>query len=106
MISVTTINYSLSCAKIFIIAITYIVQFIAGYSGIWSSLSGLVGSKPLNRKDIEPLISKMQDHLMAKNVAADVAKNICDSVTNKLEGKICGTVFLIVYINISFCNII
>merc|ERR1719373_1146519 len=28
---------------------------------------------------------------MAKNVAADVAKNICDSVTNKLEGKICGT---------------
>jgi len=62
-----------------------------GYGGIWSSLSGLVGSKPLNRKDIEPLISKMQDHLMAKNVAADVAKNICDSVTNKLEGKICGT---------------
>ena len=90
MISVTSINY----AKIFIIAITYIVQFIAGYSGIWSSLSGLVGSKPLNRKDIEPLISKMQDHLMAKNVAADVAKNICDSVTNKLEGKICGTTFL------------
>merc|ERR1719322_2061072 len=62
-----------------------------GYGGIWSSLSGLVGSKPLNRKDIEPLISKMQEHLMAKNVAADVAKNICDSVTNKLEGKICGT---------------
>jgi len=62
-----------------------------GYGGIWSSLSGLVGSKPLDRKDIEPLISKMQDHLMAKNVAADVAKNICDSVTNKLEGKICGT---------------
>jgi len=62
-----------------------------GTGGIWSSLTGLVGSKPLNRKDIEPLISKMQDHLMAKNVAADVAKNICDSVTNKLEGKICGT---------------
>ena len=30
---------------------------------------------------------------MAKNVAADVAKNICDSVTNKLEGKICGKKF-------------
>ena len=42
---------------------------------------------------------------MAKNVAADVAKNICDSVTNKLEGKICGTTFLIVYITILFCNI-
>ena len=67
--------------------------FALGTGGIWSSLTGLVGSKPLNRKDIEPLISKMQDHLMAKNVAADVAKNICDSVTNKLEGKICGKIF-------------
>ena len=71
----------------------FIWYYIKGYGGIWSSLSGLVGSKPLNRKDIEPLISKMQDHLMAKNVAADVAKNICDSVTNKLEGKICGKNF-------------
>jgi len=64
---------------------------LLGYSGIWSSLSGLVGSKPLTRQDIEPVISKMQEHLMAKNVAADVATNLCDSVTNKLEGKICGT---------------
>lgn len=62
-----------------------------GYGGIWSSLSGLVGSKPLTRQDIEPVISKMQEHLMAKNVAADVATNLCESVTSKLEGKICGT---------------
>lgn len=61
-----------------------------GY-GIWSSLSGLVGSKPLTREDIEPIISKIQDHLMAKNVASDVAINLCNSVTNKLEGQICGT---------------
>merc|ERR1712110_832555 len=33
-----------------------------GY-GIWSSLSGLVVSKPLTREDIEPIISKIQDHL-------------------------------------------
>jgi signal recognition particle receptor subunit alpha len=50
----------------------------------------LVGSKPLTRQDIEPVISKMQEHLMAKNVAADVATNLCESVTSKLEGKICG----------------
>jgi len=61
-----------------------------GY-GIWSSLSGLVGSKPLTREDIEPIISKIQDHLMSKNVASDVAINLCNSVTNKLEGQICGT---------------
>jgi len=62
-----------------------------GYGGIWSSLSGLVGSKPLTRQDIDPVILKMQEHLMAKNVAADVAFKLCDSVTSKLEGKICGT---------------
>lgn len=62
-----------------------------GYGGIWSSLSSLVGSKPLSREDIEPVISKMQDHLIAKNVASDVAHNLCNSVTSKLEGRICGT---------------
>lgn len=62
-----------------------------GYGGIWSSLSGLVGSKPLTRQNIDPVISKMQEHLMSKNVAADVAYKLCDSVTSKLEGKICGT---------------
>ena len=85
----------------------FIKYYIKGYGGIWSSLSGLVGSKPLNRKDIEPLISKMQDHFMAKNVAADVAKNICDSVTNKLEGKICGKKFKYDYqlVIIKFCHV-
>ena len=62
-----------------------------GYGGIWSSLSSLVGSKPLSHENIEPVISKMQDHLIGKNVAADVAVNLCQSITNKLEGKICGT---------------
>merc|ERR1712179_262894 len=33
-----------------------------GYGGIWSSLSGLVGSKPLTRQNIDPVISKMQEH--------------------------------------------
>ena len=44
---------------------------------------------------------------MAKNVAADVAKNICDSVTNKLEGKICGKKFKYDYqlVIIKFCHV-
>ena len=50
----------------------------------------MVGSKPLSREDVEPAVSKMQDHLIAKNVASDVAVNLCKSITNKLEGKICG----------------
>jgi len=59
--------------------------------GFWSSLTSLVGNKTLTRGDIEPVISKMQDHLIAKNVAADVAVKLCESVANNLEGKVLGT---------------
>lgn len=59
--------------------------------GFWSSLSSLVGSKQLTMSDIEPVISKMKDHLISKNVASDVASKLCESVTAKLEGKVLGT---------------
>ena len=64
------------------------VFFFAG--GIWSSLSSLVGSKQLSSADVEPVIAKMQEHLIAKNVAAEVAADLCKSVSNKLEGKVMG----------------
>ncbi len=60
-------------------------------SGLWSSLSSLVGQKQLNASDIEPVITKMRDHLIGKNVAADVANKLCESVSAKLEGKVLGT---------------
>ena len=41
--------------------------------------------------DIEPVIAKMRDHLIGKNVASDVASKLCDSVAAKLEGKVLGT---------------
>jgi len=66
-------------------------QQSAGRFGLWSSLSSLVGSKQLSSDDIAPVIAKMQDHLIGKNVAADVAINLCKSVANKLEGKVMGT---------------
>ena len=44
--------------------------------GFWSSLSSLVGTKQLNISDIDPVISKMRDHLISKNVAADVARYV------------------------------
>ena len=64
--------------------------FYATGFGIWSSLSSLVGSKQLSAEDVAPVINKMQDHLIAKNVAADVARNLCKSVANRLEGKVMG----------------
>lgn len=60
-------------------------------SGIWSSLTSLVGNKQLTASDVEPVISKMRDHLIGKNVASDVANKLCQSVASKLEGKVLGT---------------
>lgn len=59
-------------------------------SGFWSGFSSLVGSKPLTLADISPVITKMQDHLISKNVAADVAVKLCESVANNMEGKVLG----------------
>jgi len=60
-------------------------------SGIWSTLTSLVGSKQLTDADVEPVISKMRDHLISKNVASEVADKLCQSVASKLEGKVLGT---------------
>uniref|UniRef100_A0AAX7W1G9 SRP54-type proteins GTP-binding domain-containing protein n=1 Tax=Astatotilapia calliptera TaxID=8154 RepID=A0AAX7W1G9_ASTCA len=65
-------------------------QFDPG-GGLFGMLKGLVGSKSLTREDMEPVLEKMKDHLIAKNVAADIASQLCDSVAKKLEGKVMGT---------------
>ena len=62
-----------------------------GKHGIWSTLTSLVGTKQLTETDIEPVISKMRDHLIGKNVASEVADKLCQSVASKLEGKVLGT---------------
>ncbi|XP_027017114.1 signal recognition particle receptor subunit alpha isoform X1 [Tachysurus fulvidraco] len=62
-----------------------------GIGGMFGVLKGLVGSKTLNHQDMEPVLEKMKDHLIAKNVAADIASQLCDSVARKLEGKVMGT---------------
>ncbi|KAL6116395.1 srpra [Pungitius sinensis] len=62
-----------------------------GFGGMFGMLKGLVGSKSLSREDMESVLEKMKDHLIAKNVAADIAYQLCDSVAKKLEGKVMGT---------------
>uniref|UniRef100_A0AAZ3PVB7 SRP54-type proteins GTP-binding domain-containing protein n=1 Tax=Oncorhynchus tshawytscha TaxID=74940 RepID=A0AAZ3PVB7_ONCTS len=61
------------------------------YGGMFWMLKGLVGSKSLSQEDMEPVLEKMRDHLIAKNVAAEIASQLCDSVAKKLEGKVMGT---------------
>jgi len=60
-------------------------------AGMFSLFQGLVGSKALTKEDLEPVISKFRDNLIDKNVAAEVANKLCESVALKLEGSVMGT---------------
>lgn len=59
--------------------------------GMFSIFKGLVGSKALTKESMRPVLDKLQDHLIGKNVAADIATKLCDSVATKLEGRVLGT---------------
>lgn len=59
--------------------------------GMFSLFKGLVGSKNLSQQDMKPALDKLKDHLITKNVAADIAIKLCESVAAKLEGRILGT---------------
>ena len=48
----------------------------------------LVGSKTITQDNMAPVLDKMKDHLIAKNVAAEIAGKLCDSVAAKLDGKV------------------
>jgi len=59
--------------------------------GMFSMFSNLVGNKALTREDLEPVLSKLRDTLIAKNVASEVAASLTESVMVKLEGSVMGT---------------
>lgn len=59
--------------------------------GMFSMFKNLVGSKMLTEDDMAPVLDKFREHLVSKNVAADIAVKLCDSVAAKLEGKVLGT---------------
>lgn len=37
---------------------------------------------------MQPCLEKLRDHLISKNVAADISVKLCESVAAKLEGKV------------------
>lgn len=60
-------------------------------TSMFSMFKSLVGSKSLKQEDMLPVLEKLKDHLITKNVAADISQKLCDSVGTKLEGKVLGT---------------
>lgn len=59
--------------------------------GMLSMFKGLVGSKSITADDMMPVLDKLRDHLITKNVATDISAKLCTSVATKLEGKVLGT---------------
>ncbi|XP_037516770.1 signal recognition particle receptor subunit alpha [Rhipicephalus sanguineus] len=59
--------------------------------GMFGMFRGLVGSKSITAEDMAPVLDKLRDHLIAKNVAADVSQKLCDSVGARLEGRVLGS---------------
>ncbi|KAH8265742.1 hypothetical protein KR026_009386 [Drosophila bipectinata] len=59
--------------------------------GLLSYFKGIVGAKTMTLAELQPALEKMRDHLISKNVAAEIAAKLCDSVASSLEGKQMGT---------------
>jgi hypothetical protein len=82
-------------------------------SVVGNLFKGLVGGKTLAAEDVAPALEKLKDHLISKNVAAEVSSKICDSVAKKLEGKVgrdqltnmCNLIFLcFLYVSLGVGN--
>ncbi|KAJ3008006.1 hypothetical protein HKX48_008821 [Thoreauomyces humboldtii] len=58
--------------------------------GIFGFFQNLTASKVLTREDLEPVMAKMREHMINKNVASDVADHLCKSVTDSLVGQKLG----------------
>lgn len=51
----------------------------------------MTGQKEMTAETLEPIMSKMKEHLINKNVAADIAQHLCDSVARGLVGQTLGS---------------
>jgi len=63
----------------------------SGKSGFTSLFTSLVGGKTLSEGDVAPVLDKLRELLIGKNVAAEIASKLCASVGSKLIGKHVGT---------------
>ena len=57
-----------------------------GFGKIGSFLQTATGNKVLTAADLEPVLDGMREHLISKNVAAEIAEDVCASVGATLEG--------------------
>lgn len=52
-----------------------------------SLVKSLSYQRALTKEDLDPILNKLRDHLIAKNVASEIAVKLTASVSTKLEGQ-------------------
>ena len=62
----------------------------ASMGALGSLFARLTGSKVLTQQDLKPVLEGMQQHLMKKNVAKEIAEKVCEGVGESLVGKKVG----------------
>lgn len=55
--------------------------------GIFGFFQKIAGNKVLQEEDVKDVITEFRESLMSKNVAADIADKLCQSVVTNLVGK-------------------
>ncbi|XP_011403720.1 PREDICTED: signal recognition particle receptor subunit alpha-like [Amphimedon queenslandica] len=63
----------------------------SGGGGVFSLFKSITAGRVITAESIGPVMEKMKEHLITKNVAIEIADKLCSSVTGKLDGKTIGT---------------
>lgn len=59
-------------------------------SRLFSFFKNITGQREINEDDLTLVLANMKEHLIKKNVAADIATHLCDSVARTLVGQKIG----------------
>ncbi|ORX86295.1 SRP54-domain-containing protein [Anaeromyces robustus] len=57
---------------------------------VYNFFKSITGQKVITEEDLDPILVSMKEHLINKNVAADIAAHLCNSVSKGLIGKKAG----------------
>ncbi|KAG1139255.1 hypothetical protein G6F37_008230 [Rhizopus arrhizus] len=60
-------------------------------TGLFSYLKSFTGTRELTADMLDPVISTIREHLVAQNVATEIADHLCQSVKSSLLGKKLGS---------------
>ncbi|CAG8726137.1 989_t:CDS:2, partial [Racocetra persica] len=60
-------------------------------SRLFSFFQNITGQKEITEEDLTLVLANMKEHLINKNVAADIATHLCDSVSRTLVGQKIGS---------------